>query len=129
MNFCELDVDNQIKDLSAIYFIENQSFKNYYHGHSWLRWQACLVKIGLADPVYCFVSSQDELKRLLPELIKEIAESGCSWISWYKKPAGIPTDITEDRIRDIVLPTGWVDIKVFDVNEQWSVLKMRCGKK
>jgi len=50
------------------------------------------------------------------------------WVSWYKKSAGMPTDITEDVIREVALPKGWVDIKVCAVSEQWSGLKLVVRK-
>ena len=46
------------------------------------------------------------------------------WVSWYKKSAGIPTDLTENIIRDYALQNGLVDIKVCAVSEQWSALKL-----
>ena len=46
------------------------------------------------------------------------------WVSWYKKSAGIPTDMTENIIRDYALQNGLVDIKVCAVSEQWSGLKL-----
>ena len=88
-----------------------------------------VVKSGEADLTHCFVANQKDLIYIFPQLIQLTAEAGCIWISWYKKSAGIPTDITEDRIRDIVLPTGWVDVKVCAVSEQWSGLKIVRRKK
>jgi len=61
--------------------------------------------------------------------VKETAERGCTWISWYKKSTGIITDIKEDIIRNIVLPTGRVDVKVCAVSNQWSGLKIVRRKK
>ena len=46
------------------------------------------------------------------------------WASWYKKSAGIPTDLTEDLIRNYALKNNPVDIKVCAVTEQWSGLKL-----
>jgi len=46
------------------------------------------------------------------------------WVSWYKKAAGIPTDLTEDVIRDYALKHNLVDVKVCAVSEQWSGLKL-----
>jgi len=46
------------------------------------------------------------------------------WVSWYKRSAGIPTDLTENMIRDYALQNGLVDIKVCAVSEQWSGLKL-----
>jgi hypothetical protein len=88
-----------------------------------------VVKSGEADLTHCFVSSQQELTNTFPKLISLTAPGGCIWISWYKKSAGIPTDLTEDIIRTIILPTGWVDVKVCAVSEQWSGLKIMKRKK
>ena len=46
------------------------------------------------------------------------------WVSWYKKSAGIPTDLTENAIRDFALANEWVDIKVCAVSDVWSGLKL-----
>ncbi len=88
-----------------------------------------VVKSGEADLTHCFVTSQQELTSIFPQLTTRTASGGCIWVSWYKKSAGIPTDLTEDAIRSILLPMGWVDVKVFAVNEQWSGLKMMKRKK
>jgi hypothetical protein len=46
------------------------------------------------------------------------------WVSWPKKSAKVPTDVTEDSIRDIALPMGLVDIKVCAIDDAWSGLKL-----
>jgi hypothetical protein len=46
------------------------------------------------------------------------------WVSWYKMRSGIPTDLTENIIRDYALSNGWVDVKVCAVSEEWSGLKL-----
>jgi hypothetical protein len=46
------------------------------------------------------------------------------WVSWPKKSTKVPTDITEDVIRDVALPMGFVDIKVCAVDAVWSGLKL-----
>lgn len=88
-----------------------------------------VVKSGEADLTHCFVTKLKELTSIFLKLTHQTAPGGCIWISWYKKSAGIPTDVTEDAIRSIVLPTGWVDVKVCAVNEQWSGLKIMKRKK
>lgn len=88
-----------------------------------------VVKSGEADLTHCFVTKLNELTSIFLKLTHQTAPGGCIWISWYKKSAGIPTDVTEDAIRSIVLPTGWVDVKVCAVNEQWSGLKIMKRKK
>jgi hypothetical protein len=50
------------------------------------------------------------------------------WVSWPKKASKVPTDITEDVIREICLPMGWVDVKVCAVDETWSGLKLVVRK-
>ena len=65
-----------------------------------------------------------ELKRLRPLL----ASDGMVWVSWPKKAAKVETDITEDTIRTIALPMGYVDVKVCAVDEVWSGLKLVIRK-
>ena len=83
-----------------------------------------VVKSGTADFAHLFAEKKTDLEKHFSKLIKELPATGVIWISWYKKSAKIPTDITEDTIREIVLPTGWVDVKVCAVSELWSGLKI-----
>ena len=53
-----------------------------------------------------------------------IKQDGAIWVSWYKKAAKLPTEITEDTVREVALPLGLVDIKVCAVDEKWSGLKL-----
>jgi len=81
-------------------------------------------KMRLADFIHLFATSKKELAKQFQQIIKEAKDGLVIWISWYKKSSGLQTDITEDTIREIVLPTGWVDIKVCAVNDIWSGLKI-----
>lgn len=74
--------------------------------------------------IHLFTKSREELAQQLKLLRKGIAENGVVWISWPKKSSGVRTDITEDVIRDVALPLGFVDIKVCAVDETWSGLKL-----
>jgi len=74
--------------------------------------------------VHVFTASVAELKETLRRFRRVIAPAGVIWVSWPKKSSGVPTDITEDVIRDVALPTGLVDIKVCAVDEVWSGLKL-----
>lgn len=65
-----------------------------------------------------------DLKRLRPLL----ASDGMVWVSWPKKAAKVDTDITEDAIRAIALPMGYVDVKVCAVDGVWSGLKLVIRK-
>lgn len=80
----------------------------------------------LPDVVHLFVEKQSELKKHLYQLqtVFDRNPKLVLWVSWYKKAARMPTDITEDSIRELALPMGLVDIKVCAVNEQWSGLKL-----
>ena len=74
--------------------------------------------------VHLFTLSKSELKKKLRSFRKTIDPSGALWVSWPKKSSGVQTDITEDIIREVALPLGFVDIKVCAVNEVWSGLKL-----
>ena len=86
-------------------------------------------KIHEAHFVHIFVSSKAELKKEFTKIIQYAKDGLTIWISWYKKSSGIATDVTEDVIREIVLLTGWVDIKVCAVSDVWSGLKIVKRKK
>jgi len=64
------------------------------------------------------------LQTQLHRLRGKIADSGTIWVSWPKKSARVPTDVTEDAIRESALPLGFVDVKVCAVDETWSGLKL-----
>lgn len=81
-------------------------------------------KISEAGFVHLFVTSKKELEKQFTKIIQSPKEGLMIWISWYKKSSGLQTDVTEDTIREIVLPTGWVDIKVCAVSDVWSGLKI-----
>jgi hypothetical protein len=53
-----------------------------------------------------------------------VVDDGVAWVSWPKKTARVPTDITEDVIREVALPMGFVDVKVCAVDATWSALKL-----
>ena len=78
--------------------------------------------------VHLFTSKRRELEKQLSILRKKIADTGTLWISWPKKSSGVATDITEDVIRAVALPLGFVDVKVCAVDEIWSGLKLMIRK-
>jgi hypothetical protein len=80
------------------------------------------------DVIHGFTSSRAVLTQNAVRLLGEIDRNGSIWISWPKKASKVITDITEDVIRDIVLPIGLVDVKVAAVNEIWSGLKLVIRK-
>ena len=77
---------------------------------------------------HIFTKERAELEYLLSELRHTIAADGFVWVSWPKKASKVPTDITEDVIRDICLPLGFVDVKVCAVDAIWSGLKLMIRK-
>lgn len=68
------------------------------------------------------------LAKDLADLRLALRPAGFVWVSWPKKASKVPTDITEDVIREIALPMGFVDVKVCAVSEVWSGLKLMIRK-
>ena len=79
---------------------------------------------GRADVVLCFVTARKEIERRAARLREAIAPDGMVWVCWPKRASKVPTDMTEDVVRDVLLPTGLVDVKVAAVDETWSGLKL-----
>ena len=79
---------------------------------------------GAVPFIHFFVVSRDILERRLPSLLRDLEPAGALWISWPKKASGVTTDITEDVIRAVALPTGLVDVKVAAIDDVWSGLKL-----
>jgi hypothetical protein len=91
---------------------------------------ASIVSRSRAAPglVHLFVVERAELARRLTALRRELDAAIPVWVSWPKKAAGVPTDVTEDVIRRVALPLGFVDIKVCAVSDIWSGLKLVVRK-
>jgi hypothetical protein len=79
---------------------------------------------GTCDFVQIFTKSRVELGKLLATCRKALPPDASIWVSWPKKASKVPTDITEDTVRELALPLGLVDIKVCAVDETWSGLKL-----
>ena len=90
--------------------------------------------IPVADPAqginagHIFVTDRATLEQHLTALRHQIAPAGQVWVSWPKQATKVPTDITEDTIREVALPLGFVDTKVCAVDEVWSGLKLVIRK-
>lgn len=78
--------------------------------------------------VHVFATGRAVLERHLAECRKGMEQTGFVWVSWPKKASKVQTDITEDVIRQVALPLGFVDIKVCAVNDVWSGLKLVIRK-
>jgi hypothetical protein len=79
---------------------------------------------GKADVIVAFHTRRGELERRLPALRALMEPDAGLWIAWPKRASKIETDITEDVLREIALPTGLVDNKVCAIDETWSGLRL-----
>jgi hypothetical protein len=80
------------------------------------------------DVIHVFEKSRAKLVRTLATILKKMRQDAAVWVSWPKKASKVPTDITEDVIREVALPMGLVDVKVCAVDETWSGLKLVVRK-
>lgn len=76
------------------------------------------------DVMLFFTKSRAELVDRLAALRARMAPAGALWIAWPKRTSGVPTDVTEDVVRAVALPTGLVDNKVCAIDEVWSGLRL-----
>ena len=76
------------------------------------------------DIVHLFATSKAELASALKRSLQKLRPDAALWVSWPKKASKVPTDITEDTVRDLAIPLGLVDIKVCAVDDVWSGLKL-----
>ena len=76
------------------------------------------------DLVLLFVTERRELERRVATLRDRLAPAGMLWVCWPKRASGVPTDITEDVVREIALPRGLVDTKVAAIDATWSGLRL-----
>lgn len=74
--------------------------------------------------IHLFATSQKEFLQFYKQIEKRLSGNVSLWVSWYKKSAGIATDLNEDWIRQFALTHDLVDVKVCAVTEQWSGLKL-----
>jgi ABC-type lipoprotein release transport system permease subunit len=74
--------------------------------------------------IHIFVKELKELEKCIGHLRNEIEPNGMIWVSWIKKNAKIATDVTEDKVRNLALKNGLVDVKVCAIDETWSGLKL-----
>lgn len=76
------------------------------------------------DLAVLFARSEDELRRLFPAVERRVTTDGALWVAWSKRASGVPTDLTEDRVRAVGLAGGRVDVKVCAIDGTWSGLKL-----
>ena len=93
--------------------------------------EAVTVVVGVRsrrDVVVAFFVRRRELEQKLAAMTKAVFPAGAIWIAWPKRAAKVPTDITEDVVRAVALPTGLVDNKVCAIDEVWSGLRLVVRK-
>ena len=78
---------------------------------------------GRFDVAVVFVRSAAELRRRAGPVARATADEASAWIAWPRKAGGHDSDVTEDLLREVLLPTGLVDVKVAAIDEHWSGLK------
>jgi hypothetical protein len=74
--------------------------------------------------VHVFIKTRNRLETTLSVLRKKIADTGTVWVSWPKRSSGVSTDVTEEVVRAVALPLGFVDVKVCAIDKTWSGLKL-----
>ena len=98
----------------------------------WICWPSCRPMLPLMselgsgdyDFVQAFFIWRADYEAAFDDLKSAIKKDGMLWISWYKKAAKMPTDITEDVVREVALARGLVDVKVAAIDARWSGLKL-----
>jgi hypothetical protein len=79
---------------------------------------------GSADVLLYFTKRRADLARRIETLGRLIYPDGAIWVAWPKRASGVPTDITEDTVREVALPLGLVDNKVCAIDDTWSGLRI-----
>jgi hypothetical protein len=79
---------------------------------------------ALFDVIVVFVSWRAELEAELDRLRDHMAPACGLWVAWPKKAAKVPTDMSDDVVREVALPTGLVDNKICAIDETWSALRL-----
>jgi hypothetical protein len=82
------------------------------------------LRDGALDLVVAFFLERGRLQRRLPRLVGALDPAGALWIAWPKRASRVPTDVTEDVVRELGLAAGVVDVKVCAIDATWSGLKL-----
>ena len=83
------------------------------------------IRLGGApfDQILLFTTRRADLAKRFAQAARALDPAGAIWVSWPKKASGVATDITEDTVREVALPAGFVDNKVCAVDQTWSGLR------
>ena len=82
-----------------------------------------LKRAAAADIVHLFCAERRVLERNIDRALERLSPGGMLWVSWPKKSSSIYKGLSEGHLREIILPRGWVDVKVCAVDADWSALK------
>jgi len=93
-----------------------------------VRVQHGLKRTDRVDLVVGFVTTRQHLGRNIGWLVTTLPPEGAFWVAWPKRTSKVATDMTDDAIREIALPMGWVDVKVCAIDATWSGLKLVLRK-
>jgi hypothetical protein len=80
------------------------------------------------DVIVVFVTTKKDLIARIAACRPRMQPAAGLWIAWPKKSSGVATDVTEQTIRDVALPTGLVDNKVCAIDDTWSGLRLVIRK-
>jgi hypothetical protein len=86
--------------------------------------QAGLSGRGPLDVVVAFTTRRSDLLREIDRVRPRMAPAAGFWVAWPKKASGVPTEVTENLVREVALATGLVDNKVCAIDETWSGLRL-----
>jgi hypothetical protein len=81
------------------------------------------IGMNRADVVIAFYRARDDLARETPGFVHELPHDAMLWVAWPRRAGGHDSDVTENAVRELLLPTGLVDVKVAALGEDWSGLK------
>jgi hypothetical protein len=90
--------------------------------------ELCQTRRAQVDIAHVFAVRRADLEKHLRALRNSLRPDAAVWVSWPKKTSGVASDISEDVIRAVALPLGFVDVKVCAVSEVWSGLKVVVRK-
>jgi hypothetical protein len=80
------------------------------------------------DVAVVFVTKRADLEKRWPAVTKALAPDGGFWVAWPKKASKVPTDMTENVVREVALPRRLVDNKVCAIDDVWSGLRLVVRK-
>ena len=87
-----------------------------------------VVADGPVDVAHTFVTERSAFEGSWDRITSMLVADGMWWVSWPKRASKVPTDMTEDVVREVALPKGLVDVKVCAVDDVWSGLKLVVRK-